>query len=191
MAEVGANRGFLVSKVGFQSGAIEAADFTNIDLLTWDQFESLFFDRWISGVTALLAPQFDKASALMDTTNDDFWKDIEFTEEAWNEWNSIIQQYPLVTIWSLFHHHSNVGMIPIPSFANKIILKSGNRNNSIVLDTYRKIVDFAPKVCANAIHDLSKFWQTQLRINLKKKSRRLTRHSPQKTTGFRIKRSTS
>lgn len=39
--DIGADKGFIISQVGFQSGAIEACQNTNIQLYTFDQFVSL------------------------------------------------------------------------------------------------------------------------------------------------------
>lgn len=39
LQNTGADRGFIISKVGFQSGAIEAANKTNISLYTFDEFK--------------------------------------------------------------------------------------------------------------------------------------------------------
>ena len=47
MQETGAHRGFIISKVGFQSGAVEAATSTNVELLTFSEFQAMYFDKWI------------------------------------------------------------------------------------------------------------------------------------------------
>lgn len=47
MQETGAHRGYIISKAGFQSGAIEAANFTNIELVTFAEFQERHFDKWI------------------------------------------------------------------------------------------------------------------------------------------------
>ncbi len=47
MHDAGANRGYIISKAGFQSGAIEAAKSTNVELVTFQEFQSIFFERWI------------------------------------------------------------------------------------------------------------------------------------------------
>lgn len=47
LAEAGAHRGYIISKAGFQSGAVEAAHSTNITLVTFAKFQALYFDRWI------------------------------------------------------------------------------------------------------------------------------------------------
>lgn len=43
----GASLGLLISKTGFQSGAIEAAKYSNVKLMTWNEFTELIANRWI------------------------------------------------------------------------------------------------------------------------------------------------
>lgn len=47
MDETGANRGYIISRTGFQQGAMEAAASTNVELLTFDQFQERYFNKWI------------------------------------------------------------------------------------------------------------------------------------------------
>ena len=47
VADSGANHGFMISSHGFQSGAYEAARLSNIQLLTWDEFDVAWQKRWI------------------------------------------------------------------------------------------------------------------------------------------------
>jgi hypothetical protein len=46
VADYGAHRGFVISRVGFQSGAREAVQKTNVDLLTFGELQTIFLDRW-------------------------------------------------------------------------------------------------------------------------------------------------
>lgn len=48
LSETGAHRGYIISKAGFQSGAYEAAEKTNVELLTLEEFQGTFFERWAS-----------------------------------------------------------------------------------------------------------------------------------------------
>ncbi|MFT5281127.1 MAG: hypothetical protein ACI9AR_000584 [Flavobacteriaceae bacterium] len=48
--DIGANKGFIVSKKGFQSGARTAAENTNISLMDWYEFQSEMEDVWIENV---------------------------------------------------------------------------------------------------------------------------------------------
>lgn len=44
--DYGANWGLIISKIGFQSGAYEVAQHTNLKLFNWIEFQSLFAERW-------------------------------------------------------------------------------------------------------------------------------------------------
>ena len=46
VGDSGANTGLLVSSAGFQAGAKEAAAYSNVRLLAWDEFQQLFARRW-------------------------------------------------------------------------------------------------------------------------------------------------
>lgn len=50
MADGGANIGFIVSKAGFQKGAIEAAEKTNIRLVTFEELQQVYFRRWLKNI---------------------------------------------------------------------------------------------------------------------------------------------
>ncbi|MGN6830719.1 restriction endonuclease [Paucibacter sp. M5-1] len=60
VADCGAHRGYIVSSSGFQSGAYEAAQRTNVDLVTFDQLQQLLFDRWKASIGALHMPFADR-----------------------------------------------------------------------------------------------------------------------------------
>jgi restriction system protein len=46
VADSGANTGIIVSRTGFQAGAENAAQFSNVHLVDWGIFQALFADRW-------------------------------------------------------------------------------------------------------------------------------------------------
>jgi hypothetical protein len=64
MEETGANTGFIVSKVGFQSGAHDAARFTNIKLLTFDELQHLYGNEWFRKQRAKLENQVERLCAI-------------------------------------------------------------------------------------------------------------------------------
>jgi restriction system protein len=47
MADVGANLGLVIASEGFQSGANEAVTFTNVKLVTWQEFQTEFEQTWL------------------------------------------------------------------------------------------------------------------------------------------------
>lgn len=46
LTDIGANVGYIVSMVGFQSGAFKASELTNVELVTWSQFQEAFEETW-------------------------------------------------------------------------------------------------------------------------------------------------
>ena len=46
MEETGANTGFIISKKGFQKGAFEAIKYTNIHLMTFEEFQHKYGNEW-------------------------------------------------------------------------------------------------------------------------------------------------
>ena len=46
VSEAGANRGYIISRVGFQTGAQYAAQSTNVELVTFAEFQELYFSKW-------------------------------------------------------------------------------------------------------------------------------------------------
>ncbi|MBY0157207.1 restriction endonuclease [Cytobacillus firmus] len=47
VSDYGSQHGLIIAKKGFQSGAYEATKNTNIHLLSWNEFLSLFEERWL------------------------------------------------------------------------------------------------------------------------------------------------
>jgi restriction system protein len=47
LADVGANAGYVIASSGFQSGAFEASELTNLELVTWEEFQAKFEESWL------------------------------------------------------------------------------------------------------------------------------------------------
>src|SRR5579862_2819992 len=47
ISNIGAHKGYIISKSGFQSGSFSAAELTNIELVTWEQFQAAFEKSWL------------------------------------------------------------------------------------------------------------------------------------------------
>lgn len=60
IVDAGANFGFIVSKSGFQSGSYEAAEQTNIKLVSLEELEERFYKKWQTGMTKRYMPFADR-----------------------------------------------------------------------------------------------------------------------------------
>jgi len=64
-SDIGSHFGLLISKVGFQSGAQETRDSTNIHLLNFSEFQATFFSEWKCGIVMRLADITDELQPLV------------------------------------------------------------------------------------------------------------------------------
>lgn len=46
LSDLGANIGYIITTSDFQSGSVESVENTNIKLLTWTEFQNVFFESW-------------------------------------------------------------------------------------------------------------------------------------------------
>jgi hypothetical protein len=148
----------LISRAGFQAGAREASRFTNIDLMSWREFEAVIFDRWIAGITRKLNPLFAQAYILMNPSNENLWKLRECTAGSYEEWDEICRRYSLVGVWALMKSFTDNVLLRLPSIGLTDHGMLVGVENQITFNTYRKIVDFAPALCRIANAELATFW---------------------------------
>jgi hypothetical protein len=132
---------------------------TNVDLLTWEKFEALMFDRWVDGVTRKLNPLFAHAHRLNDPNDEHLWDGYECTEEAFNLLWALGQEYSLISLWALFIWLVPRGLHPVVAVG----VTNHTSSTPIALDTYRKVVNAAPRICASAVDELTRFWGTVTR----------------------------
>lgn len=86
----GAALGIIISKNGFQSGAIEAAKYSNILLLSWEEFTMLIFDNWLKNRFKKLKIEASPLYLYINTTRFPCEKLIDSEKKAYN---SAFNQY--------------------------------------------------------------------------------------------------
>jgi Restriction endonuclease len=155
--EAGANRGFLITRSGFQPAALAAAEFTNIDLLTWDQFESLMFDRWLEGVVRDVRPALVYAAKLISCSDDELWDRIGCTEESWHELERLTDGHQFALLWSIFELASKGHK---PSQMAEAVVGFGPLSpmDGKPIDTFRRFASQALPSSFRAIAELEAFW---------------------------------
>lgn len=125
IADVGANTGYIVSRVGFQSGAYEAAANTNVKLLSWHEFQEAFEDQWywthlVNQVHEVLDPLCSYLEPL----------------PAMAHWDMYLDEDAVARLVEMYHQHFPLGalimamqpfMAMIPGRKQRIILPLGDR----------------------------------------------------------------
>lgn len=106
VGDSGANTGLLVSSVGFQKGAIEAAAYSNVRLLTWDEFQQMFARRWFrSFMSPAIAEATDALHEYTEAINSRVFKKADaLFDERRSAFIALRNKYlPLMAINLSFH----------------------------------------------------------------------------------------
>jgi hypothetical protein len=151
--DCGANRGYIISKSGFQSGAIEASNNSNIVLVDWIQFQNIFYVRWLQVMTENLYEYADVIFDYMDILADRMNK-VNWTRENENRYGILMRQssiYVLANRWA--HTQSHKIIFPL-----KIQNPTSKTSYTVVLNNYREYFDLALSAAPLLISDWQEFF---------------------------------
>lgn len=137
-ADCGANRVYLISKEGFQKGAIEAADNSNVVLVNWLDFQKIFYSRWVQSMTKKLYKYADIIFEYMDVFNDRMGK-VDWTEENKNLHASLMLRSSIY-IYANRWVRSGESIISFPMKTRNPKTQGGEE---IILRNYREYFDMA------------------------------------------------
>jgi restriction system protein len=95
VAEAGAHVGYLISSAGFQSGAIDAAQSTNLKLVTWEQFQDELEPQWIqSHLLPTVTKELDPLFSYIEPINSAVYRGFEsLTEERKEHFHALRGHY--------------------------------------------------------------------------------------------------
>jgi restriction system protein len=108
VGDSGANTGLLVSSAGFQAGAVDAAAYSNVRLLTWAEFQELFAERWFRSFMApTLAEAVDPLHEYTEPINSRIFGKADALPEAERKQFKILREryFPLAATNFSFHGH--------------------------------------------------------------------------------------
>jgi hypothetical protein len=142
VGDFGANAGILVSREGFQSGAVEAAKNTNVILTDWFGFQKLFLARWhsrfaqrlfniahpLSDYTQPMTRYFDKKAAAIPN----------FDCARYDELRAQFTAFALVGIMPHLHAKEGLEREPILPIPVSRFLRGDTR----VIGSYRQFEEF-------------------------------------------------
>jgi hypothetical protein len=136
----GAHRGFIVSKMGFQSGAFEAVRNTNINLVTFSELQEIFLDRWLKAMGERYEPYADELFPYWDFGGKR--PPLGWTGEDAAKLHLLTEAYhPLLTVGPLqrMAGYRWEGRLPatVP-----VLDDACAQIGSLTLSTYRELYDF-------------------------------------------------
>lgn len=111
VADGGANKGYIISLRGFQSGAITAAELTNIELVSWDQFQAAFEESWINNYFIPMVTE--RLDPLMT-----------FTEPLYPNWVDLLPDDEKRAFFALVKEHLALGVLAMQFSSYSRILRA-------------------------------------------------------------------
>jgi len=141
VTDAGANIGYVVSKRGFQSGANSAANFTNVKLVTVEEFQNIFVDQWYSTYFAnLIVKHFDDLDDYLDPIGPPAWVSTLGNAEKDRFWELVKRNYAFKFLYMQFHPASSVGRERVRV---KLPLKAGNNPDLPIIDKEKVLNEFS------------------------------------------------
>ncbi len=138
VSDYGAHRGFLISKAGFQTGAREAAQNTNVQLVTFGELQAIFFDRWRIAMGEHFMLYADRLFPYWDYPGK--MPKIKWGKNHIERQEELVAAYlPLLRLGPLARMRGFVQEFPItlPS-----LNEAGQVDGQITLHSYREFYDF-------------------------------------------------
>lgn len=99
--DIGVNKAYIITTSNFQKGAFDSIENTNIELITWDEFQKLFFRSWYINYFSLRINEIIKQE--YDPTAIQFFENFDLIEKV--KFRELIDQYnSLIEIRNHFPH---------------------------------------------------------------------------------------
>ena len=138
VADYGAHRGFIISRAGFQAGARQAVRSTNVDLVTFPELQTIFFDRWRIAMGERFMPYADRLFPYWDYPGK--MPKIRWGEEHVDRQRQLIEAYlPFIHLGPVAEMRGFTWELPITLPA---VDDQGDVNGTITLTSYRQLYDF-------------------------------------------------
>lgn len=99
LVDSGANSGFIISEAGFQTGARQAVSQSNVQLLTWAEFQDLFYDRWVAARRLRLREVVIPIREFMHGMSDPVHSIVERSQEAQTLWYAMFAKFSAYVPW--------------------------------------------------------------------------------------------
>jgi len=119
MADIGANVGYVVSLAGFQEGAFKTSEMTNVELVTWEEFQAAFEKTWFGKyLSPLIAERLDPLLTYAEPILPKWFSDLSeehqqrylALKDRYDEFGWLIMTF---TPYARWHRDENIPTLPI------------------------------------------------------------------------------
>jgi restriction system protein len=106
VGDSGANTGLIVAASGYQSGAIEAAAYSNVRLINWIEFQTMFLTRWIQRyILPTVASETDALHEYTEPINTRIFRKADALPQARRQQFKVLRnRFQLLAAFNLMFH---------------------------------------------------------------------------------------
>lgn len=161
VSETGVNNGYIISSGGFQSGAVRAAERTNIKTVDWLEFQNEFEETWITRHFApLIADILDPLYYYVNYDLPKAWF-FRLTRADWDAFADLLNRHMSLAVASLDLSSHRMGDRPYP----RLPIREWQRDTSsipdelLVIDGYADLEPRLLELGVKAIKEFAAFHQ--------------------------------
>lgn len=159
VSDYGAHVGFLISRNGFQSGAYEAAQNSNIRLVNWFEFQGVFIDRWKEGRYAILKQIFEDLFEYYDYLSAPIGNAVSGNPERMNEYGALLKRFSPQADANPWNRMMEPRRFP-PALPHKAVeIDADGTETELVFSEYAALYDWHEQRVLLGLSEFGKFVQ--------------------------------
>jgi Restriction endonuclease len=166
LADYGANAGYIICRNGFQSGAYEAAENSNLSLLSFEEFQTEFRIPWISKTVddlEILGSPLRKFILPLSSFYDKEYD--EFEEDKKDEFRKLVRKYSNIATYSarFFYKDVMTGQLDPTDFELVITKKIKELPEELKISCLMDYFDYIKTICEIGIKEFDDLFGKKLR----------------------------
>jgi Restriction endonuclease len=159
VSDYGAHIGFLISRNGFQSGAYEAAQNSNIRLVNWFEFQEEFIERWKEGRYAILRQIFEELFEYYDFLSAPIGNAVSGNTKRMNEYSALLRRFSHQADANPWNRMVEPKRFP-PALPHKAVeIDADGNETELVFSEYAALYDWHEQRTLLGISEFAKFVQ--------------------------------
>ncbi|MEM7101107.1 MAG: restriction endonuclease [Pseudomonadota bacterium] len=164
MQEVGANTGYIISTGGFQSGAYQAIERTNVHLVDWEEFQEVFHKTWYHQyLIKEIVYRYDRLIGFSEPFAPRWLDDISEEDAEWfvGFRNQNMLLWSLLMSFTPWHHtlpNRSIRDLPIRSWSKESYDDNNLPDNVLDSLAHRDLLDAIESHCSPAINKINEMF---------------------------------
>lgn len=168
LADYGANTGYIISRKGFQEGAHEAAQNSNLHLFDFNQFQTEFRTQWVNNVVdelEMMGYPLRKYSDPMESFYDKYYAGLDGAKQK--EFHQLQHEYENVSMKSFRLYYKNVinGQLELEYLDKVVEDNSKTFPKDITINCLMDYFEYLKKMCKEGVAKFDNLFGQPLRKN--------------------------